>query len=183
MRATTLSGAARACIVAALVAASFACVASAASTTAPPNGVYTCSWIATHPAESLVARVTCDPTVFALATAPDAVATLTTGVPGPTSGGVRPYSSACTYIPNVGNIGQGVFGWSGYEYTNNFDFTPTYTPVTYTYYVQKSGGVAYTSGNEYDQYTHSVGLPTNIYRWGVQNRSSQANNWYLCYSG
>ena len=34
-------------------------------TVLPPNGVYTCPWIATHPAAASLAQVTCDPSVFA----------------------------------------------------------------------------------------------------------------------
>lgn len=147
----------------------------------PPNGIYTCSWIAAHPAEALAARVTCDASMFLVATAPSALAVLTDGLQAPL--GATPDAYGCTYVPTSGNIGQGVFAWSGYEYANQWQFTPTYSPNTYTYYIQRTGGVTYTWGDIYDPYTHTVGVPANIYRWGVQNRSSQVNNWYVCYSG
>jgi hypothetical protein len=150
----------------------------------PPNGTYTCAWIAAHPAEALAAQVTCDSSLFSLATAPNAIVTLTQGLSPQRSGGVgvHPDSNGCTYIPNTGNIGSGVYGWSGYEYANSWTFTPSNSPATYTYYIQLTGPSPYTSGNEYDIYTHNVGVPANIYRWGVQNHSVP-NNWYLCYSG
>jgi hypothetical protein len=180
----TLKRATNACLIAALAAGFLASVAPAASGVGPPNGVYTCPWIATHPSEALAARVTCDATMFALVTAPSPVARLTADVPETsTSAGMTPDSLGCTYVPNSGNIGQGVFGWTGYEYSNHWEFTPTYSPDTYTYYIQTSGGNPYTSGNEYDPYTHTVNVPANIYRWGVQNHSTQVNNWYVCYSG
>jgi hypothetical protein len=140
--------------------------------TSPPNGVYTCSWIASHPAAAAAARVTCDPTVFFAATSSSATETP-----------VTPMNTDCQPVPNGGGrVGKGVFAWSTYQYAHIWQIKGNYSPSYYTWYVQKTNGVNYVYNVEFDTATHTVGVPNNIYRMGAQNHSETAQNWNVCYT-
>lgn len=89
----------------------------------PPGGVFTCEWIAAHPAAAAAARVTCDPATFFAATA--------TAISAPAT----PLSQGCASVPSSGNVGQGVFAWSSYEYSTFWGWYAFNSPADYTWYV------------------------------------------------
>jgi hypothetical protein len=145
----------------------------------PPNGVYTCSWIAAHPAAAAQARVSCDPSGGA---APSLGALPASSADATTPNVIE--ANGCQYVPSsTGRIGQGVWGWTSYEYAGSWGWTGFYSPAYYTWYLQKTDGTNYAHGEILDAGYHSVGIASNVYRWGAQNHSSTAQQWYVCYTG
>jgi hypothetical protein len=144
----------------------------------PPNGVYTCAWIAAHPAAAAQARVTCDPS----------------GGPASASGSFGAGSvlttpdvidaNGCQYVPGpTTRVGKGVWGWTTYEYASHWGWAANYGPADYTWYIQKTDGTNWVSGIIQDTAFHSINIASNVYRWGAQNHSSTAEQWYVCYQG
>lgn len=78
-------------------------------------------------------------------------------------------------------MNKAVFAWSTYEYANRWIFYGNYSPSYYTYYIQKTDGTNYTSGDITDVITHTVNVVANVYRWGAQNHSDTAQSWEVCY--
>jgi hypothetical protein len=145
-----------------------AATASAASSR-PPNGVYTCAWIAAHPAEAAQARVTCDPSVFSTAMS-SPLDTID--------------SNGCWDVPDYPNrISPGVYAWSAWEYSNQWSWYPHWgPPVDYTYYIQKPGPTTVLYQRFTDTGAHSIGLGAyNTYRWGAQNHTYPSQSWYVCH--
>jgi hypothetical protein len=135
----------------------------------PPNGVYTCAWIGSHPAAAAEARVTCDPTVFFSASL------------GASNDAMSPLSSGCQVLPTSGAVGKGVWAWTAYRYSHYFAFAGINSFPNYTWYVQNTGGTV-DWGNIADQSFHNSSvLPFNNYRWGAQNHSEQAQKWNVCW--
>ncbi|HEV7566381.1 MAG TPA: hypothetical protein VGO31_10515 [Microbacteriaceae bacterium] len=177
--------------------------ASAGRNAMPPNNVYTCSWIAANPAAAAAARVSCDPAsiFWASITPPIGDAPQTASAP---SSGYSIYSlsaplsvhwlqsrsaplsgkriqSVCGAIPAGGNVGTGVFAWTGYHSSNFWSFTASLAQ-SYTEYVQKTDGTNVRNHSFSDDVSHTeTGLPTLSYRWGAQNHGSWAMNWAECY--
>jgi hypothetical protein len=146
----------------------------------PPKGIYTCDWIAAHPAAAAAARVTCDAAVFSSGLSSQAGA--------PTGSASTPATpdtidaNGCQHVPNGGGrVGKGVFAWSTYEYSNQWAFNGFYSPSYYTFYIQRTDGTNAVYGPITDTQVHSIGLGANVYRWGAQNHSDTAQNWYACY--
>lgn len=144
----------------------------------PPGGVYTCDWIAAHPSEAALARVSCDPAVFmaALSEAQSRDASVTSAPMGVQSTG-------CQWLPSqFGSVGQGVFAWSTYQYSTHWSWRGLFSPANYTWYLQV-GGSTYTYGTVTDTNTYGpLGVPANIYRWGAQNHSGTAQRWDVCWN-
>jgi hypothetical protein len=139
----------------------------------PPDGVYTCSWIADHRAAAKRAGVSCDPADFFSGQ----------HVSAREPGSVTALSQGCTNVPvGGGRVGQGVFAWTTYQYSNKWGWYGRYSPAYYTYYLQKSGNVTYTWGQIFDTGSYILGAPSNIYRWGAQNHSSTPQSWYVCWN-
>lgn len=161
-------------VAAAAVLAAPSSVASA-TTSGPPNGVYTCEWIAAHPAAAAQAQVTCDP--VALPSTPFGP----TVTPSASSRSMMLMDEGCQYLPTSGSVGQGVFAWTSYKYTTRWSWFGNNTPASYTWYLQTSGGT-YAWAFVSDANVHGVNAPANIYRWGAQNHSSTAQYWYVCWS-
>ncbi len=134
----------------------------------PPNGVYTCSWIAQHPVEAAQALVSCDPEG-------------PVQVPGVRPfGGDMPDAQGCQFVPNGGGaVGQWVYAWSQYEYANYWSWGPAVIQQ-FHWYIQKTNG---------DIVRHSVGIGSgsttvgaNVLRWGAQNQGPEPQTWYVCYA-
>ena len=166
----------------ATVAASLFAIAANASGSiqpaSPPNGVYTCTWIAAHPLAASQARVSCDQSAFA-----SGVPLTTAGIG---AGSFAPDSidaTGCQYVPAAGTVGKGVFAWSTYEYANHWNYSGSNSPADYTWYLQHTDGSNYVSGNVFDTYVHETFVPANVYRWGAQNHSTTSQQWYVCYTG
>lgn len=147
----------------------------------PPGNVYTCPWIAEHPVEAAQARVSCDPGEF-----------MKTGRPSLAQvfGSFSPLEDGSAWVPgphDYEKIGQGVFSWTSYKYTNWwgwYGWGPQTMSFYYTWYVQKPGNITKVYGSINDwgglNYTHDTGIITaNNHRWGVQNHTSGARNWAL----
>lgn len=151
----------------------------------PPDGIYTCEWIADHPVEAVRAGVTCS------RTPPPVVPGADTMFVNPASigrTGTASLLSTCFRLPASGSVGQGVFAWSsGYPYTSYWDINVYFAP-DYTWYVQNVGGTNVYSEHvtNYNIHVASVangGLPgSNYYRVGAQNHASTAVHWQSCYS-
>jgi hypothetical protein len=161
-----------------VIVASTAIVAPAfARSGGPPNGIYTCGWIAANPAAAAQTRVTCDAAVFS--------AGLSSQSSAPTGSALTPNTidaNGCQHVPNGGGrVGKGVFAWSTYEYSNQWAFNGFYSPSYYTFYIQRTDGTNAVFGPITDTQVHSLGLGANVYRWGAQNHSDTAQNWYACY--
>lgn len=177
-RAHSWPGRPLAALVAAVVIAAIAAISTNSAlartgSSLPPNGVYTCDWIAAHPAAAAQAGVTCDPSIFFAAASAR-----------PAAGGppITPLSQGCVYLPSSPTrAGQGVFAWSSYQYSTYWGWYGIYSPADYTWYVQTSGGT-YAYGNVYDTNSYYLGVPANIYRWGAQNHSSTAQQWFVCWN-
>lgn len=152
------------------IAASAATAASQPAS--PPKGIYTCDWIASHPAAAAAARVTCDPALFFAAMSSDV-----------TEAPVSLMATGCEDIPGRGNrVGQGVWAWSEYKYARVWQIKGNYSPADYTWYLKKTDNTTQVWDHVTDTSTQSVGVPTNIYRMGAQNHSGTPQNWKVCYS-
>lgn len=151
----------------------FASSSSAAAPATPPNGIYTCDWIAHNPAAAAQAHVTCDPAVFfAAMAAPPTLAEI-----------AAPQTSlqVCPYVPNGYRVGKGVFAWSDYYSTTYWQWRGLYSPANYTWYIQGYDGLNYVHGDNYDTSWHEqTGLMSYTYRWGAQNHSDTAQQWQTC---
>lgn len=146
-----------------------ASVAASAPPPMPPNGVYTCDWIAAHPSAALQARVTCDPAVIAGAKA----------LPIPPQGDVMQPMLTSTDVPVGARVGQGVFAWSDGGYTNYYEYYGKYSPADYTRYVKDEYGVNHYPQEEWDTSNHRVSFPTGFYFWGAQNHSATPQQWHV----
>jgi hypothetical protein len=145
---------------------------------APPGNVFTCDWIAEHPNEAARARVSCDGGPFMPAPSPTrAVRTRAYRL-------FSPLDVGCGHVPNSGKVGQGVFAWTTYKYTNYWDWNAvTFDPTNYTWYIQKPGNITVRYGTIYDGgLYHAYSLPNNNHRWGAQNHTSTPLNWYVCWN-
>lgn len=167
---------ATACVAAIAALAMAASLASAGTIfPTPPGGVYTCAWISANPQAAAAAQVTCDPAVFF--SAASGSATTSQG-----ASSVRPLSSGCQYLPTTGAVGKGVFAWTGYKSAvTNWNWSGLNGAPNYTWYVQTTGGT-YAHGDLFDDNNHNVGVPSNTYRWGAQNHSDAAQQWFVCWS-
>jgi hypothetical protein len=174
-----------ACVVVAMIAVATASAKQTVSAL-PPNGVYTCGWIATHPAAAARARVTCDASVFfsAMRQSPPIAGSVVTALASPDTID----STGCWDIPEDGSrISPGVYAWSSWEYANRWSWAAHYgPPVDYTWYIQKSGPITVL----YDRWTdlghsdttHRITMATyNVYRLGFQNHSYPTQSWYHCH--
>jgi len=82
-------------------------------------------------------------------------------------------------------IGQGVYSWTTYKYTNRwgwYGWGPDTMWFYYTWYVQKPGNITKLYGTISDwgglNYTHDTGIMTwNNHRWGIQNHANGPRNW------
>ncbi len=181
MKSMSLRGRVSAALAVVAFAVSTASVSAAATGSAvsalPPNGVYTCSWIAAHPAAAAQARVTCDPS-GALAASGAMPAGSAVATPDSID------ASGCQTIPSpTTRVGKGVWAWTLYEYAGSWAWISNYSPAWYTWYLQKTDGTNYAHGEILDAGYHSLGVASNVYRWGAQNHSSTAEQWYVCYQG
>lgn len=157
-----------------------AAVAPASARGGPPHGIYTCDWIAAHPAEAAQARVTCDASVFFAGLSSQGTTPAGTASVPNTPDTID--ANGCQHVPNGGGrVGKGVFAWSTYEYSNQWAFNGFYSPSYYTFYIQRTDGTNAVYGPITDTQVHSLGLGANVYRWGAQNHSDTAQNWYACY--
>jgi hypothetical protein len=140
-----------ACVIAAAAVVAPAEAGSGASgqSGAPPGGVYTCDWISNHQVAALNAGVTCDYVTF--------ITQMTGFNAGPQSAaasGLQPdccgscgfYTSA--EAPTDGSrVGEGVYAWGPYEYSNEYKFTANYDPAQYyEWYVENTSGTIQSSG-------------------------------------
>lgn len=159
-------------LVGTLVAAGTAAADPPAGTLKPPQGIFTCSWIAAHPAAAAAWNVSCSPV------APSGSPTVTSS----TGSSIQPIplANGCQTIPGVGQyVGKGVYAWTTYEYANEWGWTPHYSGVLFTWYLQKTGNVTY-AWNTGDS-AGNINVPATNYRWGAQNNDPQPNNWNVCY--
>lgn len=157
-----------------LAAASVVASNAAAAPPAPPNGVYTCDWIAHNPAAAMEAHVTCDPATFFAALAAPPTTTEAAATP-------QTATQVCPYVPNGYRVGKGVFAWSDYYNTTYWQWRGIYSPANYTWYIQGLDGLNYVHGDNYDTSWHQQsGLLYYTYRWGAQNHSDTAQQWQTC---
>lgn len=135
----------------------------------PPGDVYTCPWIAAHPVEAAEARVSCDPRFFAEVGSP------TTAL----LGAFAPADSGTAWVPASGYVGQGVFAWTSYKYTNDWGwYAEASFPNDYTWYVQKPGDITKVYGRVFDDVPHNTGIiSSNNHRWGAQNHVNGPRRW------
>lgn len=145
----------------------------------PPGNVYTCPWIAEHPVEAAQARVTCDPGFFTPTPFPS---------PAFTYDSMTPQASGCSYQPPSGWIGQGVFTWTSFKYTNwwqwyeELPLNPNDPTHDYTWYVQRQNGTTHSYDRVFDGATHGTGvIGANNYRWGAQNHVDSIRRYFVCW--
>lgn len=141
---------------------------------APPNGLYTCDWIAQNLVTATEARVTCDPATFRAALTAPLTASEATAPP-------QTATQVCPYVPNGYRVGKGVFAWSDYYNTTYWQWRGLYSPANYTWYIQGINGLNYLNGTNIDTAWDSRGgLMYYTYRWGAQNHSTTAQQWQTC---
>jgi len=170
----------KAILVAAL--SSFGLVAAAAGHAAsgghlPPGGVYTCAWIAGHPADAAAASVSCD-------SQPPPIVPDGSGTSLARRNSLLPDSmEVCGSLPaGGGKVGKGVWAWTPeYHYSNYWDIGIATAAPYYTWYIQKVDGTNVYNQTVTDSAIHSHFLASNYYRGGAQNHSSTAANCGICY--
>jgi hypothetical protein len=141
----------------------------------PPGGVYTCSWIASHPDAAAQAGVTCS------RTPPPDISALTQLV--------SPMSWGCNRLPASGYIGQGVYAWNT-EWHNVSSTNPNSkiywllgSPIDYTWYMKRSiDNYSWALGRYSDTGAHTAQMATDYsYKAGVQNHSSGGSAYSACF--
>ena len=139
----------------------------------PPGNVYTCPWIAAHPVEAAEARVSCDSGLF------EEVGSPTTALFGSFAPAGGPI-----WVPASGYVGQGVFAWSAYKYSNYWEwYAEASFPNDYTWYVQKPGDITKVFGRIFDDLPHNSGvISANNHRWGAQNHIDGPRRWRVSWS-
>ena len=142
----------------------------------PPNGVYTCEWIAAHPTEATLARVSCNPDMTnpGSSVSPADVAAADLANRSFRSGTML--GSGCPRVPSSGAIGQGVFASTSPEYSSFWQWPAGSQHGYFTWYIKKnSDDSTWDWGSQFDgdfKYT-----TPNIYYWKVQNNYSNAQYW------
>ncbi|MEA2494888.1 MAG: hypothetical protein QOJ29_2799 [Thermoleophilaceae bacterium] len=144
----------------------------------PPNGIYTCDWIANHPTAAAAAGVSCSSTPPPIS-AQDPMVIL----PASTFGrDTLDSGTYCFRLPTSGYVGKGVFAWTaGYPYSQSWSIIG-YVAYDYTWYVQNSGGTNVHVEAITDSYDHSTFPGWNYYREGAQNHANANVYWGGCYS-
>lgn len=146
----------------------------------PADGVFTCDWIAAHPAAASHWLVSCgDVSANAASTTDPTSASI--------NGGVTPFTTGCQWIPSSTTyIGMGVYAWTSYVTAGNWDWTgstnPAGGPYLYHWYLQKADGSNYAQHADTTVGSGSIGAPSASYRWGAQNEWNPAVHWQVCYS-
>lgn len=170
-------------LAASLVGMAFVSVSPAAvgskSPLKPPGNVYTCPWIAEHPREAEQAGVSCDEARFSAASL---------HISSKVYPFMDPLDSGCHYYPFDGSwIGQGVFVWTSYKYSDWWQWYEE-LPVNgtsahdYTWYVQKPGNITYVYDHVTDGAIHGTGvINSNNYRWGAQNHVNNPRRYFVCW--
>lgn len=147
----------------------------------PPNGVYTCAWIADHPADAASAGVTCSSQAPPIP--PNSPSTFPETL-NPIAAVAPLDQTVCGRLPaGTTRVGEGVFAWTQfYVYSNYWDING-YVAYNYTWYVQKTDGT-----NKFHELVTDAGihgtppdLPANNYRAGAQNHASVPVYWVVCY--
>lgn len=167
--------------IAALVSLAGARAANSALDTSivPPDGIYTCSWIAGHPTAATLAGVSCreDMVNPGSSVSPESV-----GLPSGL-GTDSPDANGCQQVPGGGGkISVGVYAATTYEYSDAWSWIGGFGP--YEWYIQKTTGVYEVYGGVFDNGPYDIGgLQPNIYRWKVHNEGyGPASWWPVCYS-
>lgn len=156
--------------------------ATAASPSGPPDGVWTCEWIAAHPVDAARAQVSCVTPVSSMALVTPTV--LSSPQPASAASSAAVAAQGCEQIPLDGTrVGRGVFAWGQYWNATHWGFGAQWSPpVDYTWYVQRIDGVNVMNG-----YVTSLGWYTTpnvgltAYRWGAQNHGSLPQSWQECF--
>jgi hypothetical protein len=160
----------------AVVSANAAVSQATAPWLAPDNQVFTCDWIAQHPAAAAHWLVSCDP-----AGPPPSAVAVASAAP---SGGVGILANSCQWSPGGNQYAStNVFAWTTYEYATNWDWfvhtNPANQPLAFHWYLQKTGGVGYLNGTESPP--SSITVPGQPYRWGAMNEGYYPTAWDVCY--
>lgn len=140
----------------------------------PPGNVYTCPWIAEHPREAELARVSCDPGNFMKIGRPTFALALDS---------FAPFDSGSAWVPGPSaneKVGQGVFAWTSYKYTNYWGwYAWVQSSNDYTWYIQKPGNITKAYGRVFDNgfYETPPNFGANNHRWGAQNHANGPRNW------
>jgi hypothetical protein len=139
----------------------------------PPDGIYTCSWIAANPTAATLAGVSCSPDMVnrGSSISPQQAAQLE-----PNSA----ESIGMARVPSSGAIGQNVWAATSYEYTTAWSWNAGSQHETYTWYIKKTDDTTQKWGYGFDGGETTV--PANIYRWKVQNTGQHAQYWIVLYS-
>lgn len=146
----------------------------------PPGGIYTCDWIAAHPAEAARAGVTCSPVPPPVMPGADSTLVDPTSI-GRVASGPDSLLYTCFRLPSSGEVGQGVWAWSnGYPYTSYWDIN-SYFAHDYHWYIQNVGGTNVHVEHITDASIHSKSVGSNYHRTGAQNHASTAVHWQSCY--
>jgi hypothetical protein len=145
----------------------------------PSGGVFTCDWIAAHPAAAIHWRVSCDP-----AGPPEPV-----GSTSNVGGGVTPFATGCQTIPSPSTYaGVGVYAWTTYEYATTWNWSvytnPDQSLVGYHWYLQHTVWSNEANGQSSTKYQSDINFPGNAYRWGAYNDNflNYAQQYVVCYS-
>jgi hypothetical protein len=139
----------------------------------PPNGIYTCAWIAANPTAATLAGYSCHADMVNPGSA------VSPGAAFSTVTAFGPDSADANGCQNVGPMSSGVYGATTYEYANNWRWVGG--NGKYHWYLQKTDGTYYVNGPELDDGFHEIFVPFNVYRWKVQNQGSNGAVWNVCY--
>jgi hypothetical protein len=157
-------------LIALVLVASATAATKQARASGPPHGVWTCGYIAAHPAQAAAASVSCSARGPVRARGHRVLAFMPMTALSP-----------CARVPASGAVGQGVFAWGNFQYYNYFSYSPAVIEY-FTYYVQKQDGTNVQWGTDYQTNSHAVNVGANYYRWGAQNNAAYAQSWVWCWS-
>jgi hypothetical protein len=167
--------------VVALILSAVALAGPPTDTSIPPNGVYTCDWIASHPTAATLAGVSCNENMVnpGSTVSPEQVARATI-----THHGVSPFANGCQRVPSSGSIGGGVYAETTFEYSNFWTWNAPSRGENYYWYIKHTDGSNQTWGYAFGT-TGNAGVPANVYQWKVQNETGNDPQYWdsVCYSG
>ena len=142
----------------------------------PPGGVWTCDYIAAHPAEAAAALVSCDGSIPAGASA----GSVASSALSPTSGDFLDVPP-CKYVPlGGGYVSPGVYAWSDLHYLDTFSYSPQ-TIQWFHWWLERQDGSAAMQGDDNVTNSHTNPGGYNYFYWGARNDGTTVQRWYYCW--
>lgn len=141
----------------------------------PPNGVFTCSWIAAHPAAATAFAVSCSPDMQNAGADPATVATIQGQIARALGRSLA--SQGDVRVPAAGAISHGVYAATSAQYSVRWGWTDASQSETFYWYVKRNDDSIRDSGFSLGGGGGTTNLGANNYHWQVYNDGADPQYW------